>query len=103
VSAKVSALKKVILCLEEDEDPRTKNAWHRVLQRENPGAYQELVDVIKEWISGGEIKKKLRTKTSLYRFFSGKDPRAQLDDPPVSCSYCGFCRFLDLVQNGDAK
>lgn len=81
-------------------DPRSRNSWNSVLAREQPERHQEMMDLVSDWAKGGEIKRKLRTKMSLFRFLSGRDERVRIDPPVINCSYATFSRFVAELQQG---
>lgn len=91
------SLKKLVDSLPDGKEERGTVPWHEAMQRDNPDQYQEVVDLVADWKSGGVSKRKFKTLSAMHRFLCGRDDH-KLDPPVISCSLNCWFRFVKELE-----
>lgn len=70
--------------------------WWVSFEQSNPGVYQQLVQLIEDHHSGGQVRAKFPSQTKLYNYLAGKDkhrPRKAV----IHVGRTAFRHFYDFV------
>jgi hypothetical protein len=77
--------------------------WWRVLRAEDPKRFEDLVGLLKNWLAGGVVRKKFRSRNTLFAYLSGKDKERPLNPPVVNCEKTGFNQFLRQLASDEIE
>jgi hypothetical protein len=82
--------------------PDGGSSWYRVMEKERPDDYAQLVEVIRDYYRGGHTAQVFPSLARLHRYLSGDDPRAKRT-PLISVGVSSFVSFAGRVQDGSIE